>query len=416
MRVSEPLSDLIARQRPGWSLQGPFYTSAQIYEVERPGLLAEKWYVLAHCSEVNSPGKVIVRSLLGESLILVRGAEGVLRAFYNVCRHRGSRICEADEQVSSLTCPYHAWSYRLDGSVRSAPAMARNIDLTRLGLHPIAVREIGGVIFASLRGHPQQLDNVDEQAAPMLRYHGIHQARIAARRSYRTYANWKLVMENFFECYHCYPTHAEYCSAMPHVKLIAREPTPEVAAAWKKELTKWFRDEADPNSPAGGAELDFSGKATEVISRTMIGGGRKTQSADGLPVAPLMGRVSRFDGAVALFRMRPFCFLILLNDYAVMFHFSPRGPEDTDVTLSWLVDGTAAESEVDVERMVWMWDVTTLQDKVIVERNAEGVRSLSYTPGPYSETLEQGPAQFIKTYLQELTTTGTDVRSSPTPE
>jgi phenylpropionate dioxygenase-like ring-hydroxylating dioxygenase large terminal subunit len=396
--------EYIARQRPGWSLEGPFYTSSEIYEMERRGLLAEKWYVLGHCSEFQTAGSYIVRSVLGESLLVVRGVDGAVRGFYNVCRHRGSRICEQDGQAKSFVCPYHAWSYRLDGSLRSAPAMSENIELKQLGLHPISVREIGGLVLGSLAADPSSLDGVAQQAEPMLRYHGIRGARIAARRNYRTFANWKLVMENFFECYHCYPTHAEYCSAMPHVKVVAREPTPEVAAAWQEEVARWFREEADPASPVDRAELNFSGKAMEVVSRTVIGSGRKTQSADGAPVAPLMGQQSRFDGGVALFRLRPFCFLTMLNDYALMFQFLPRGPEETDVVLNWLVDGSATESQVDVERMVWMWDVTTLQDKIIVERNAEGVRSLSYVPGPYSATLEQGPAHFVSGYLKELAT------------
>jgi phenylpropionate dioxygenase-like ring-hydroxylating dioxygenase large terminal subunit len=397
------LREAIARQRPGWSLEQPFYTSAEIYEFERRGWLAEQWYVLGHCSEIPEPGSFMVRSLLGESLIIVRDTEGVVRGFYNVCRHRGSRICDHDGRGISLVCPYHAWSYRLDGSVRSAPAISEDIDLGQLGLHAVPVREIGGVIVGSLKGDPHTLDAVAREAEPLLRYHGIPQARIAARRSYPTYGNWKLVMENFAECYHCLPSHPEYCSVMKHVDVVARQATPEAAAAWQKDVDRWFREEADPDSPAQLRQPDYTlARPMYGISRAPIGGGRKTQSQDGEPVAPLMGQQRRYDGGTGGFSLRPFVSVIMPNDYAMVFQFLPSGPEKTDVIISWLVNGSARESEVDVERMVWMWDVTTAQDKLIIERNAEGVRSLAYVPGPYSAALEPGPIALVSRYLHEL--------------
>jgi phenylpropionate dioxygenase-like ring-hydroxylating dioxygenase large terminal subunit len=401
MQATE-LREVIARQRPGWSLEQPFYTSAAIYEFEQRGWLAEQWYVLGHCSEVPKVGSFIVRNLLGESLIIVRDTTGVLRGFYNVCRHRGSRICDRDGQATHFVCPYHAWSYRLDGSVRLAPAMSEDIDLGRLGLHAVPVREIGGVIVGSLKGDPQTLDTVQRETEPMLRYHGIPQARIAARRSYPTGGNWKLVMENFAECYHCFPAHPEYCSVMQHVGVVAREATPEAAAAWQQEEERWVREEADPNSPVKNLWRPDLESPRYGVSRSLIGGGRKTQSQNGQPVAPLMGQQRRFDGGVGGFNIRPFCIVGMANDHAAMFQFLPTGPEKTDVIITWLVDGSAKESEVDVERMIWMWDETTVQDKTIIERNAEGVRSLSYVPGPYSAKLEPGADGLVRHYLHEL--------------
>ena len=172
------LREVIARQRPGWSLEQPFYTSPEIYDFERRGWLAEQWYILGHCSEVPDPGSFMVRNLLGESLIIVRGTDGVLRGFYNVCRHRGSRICDHDGRATTLVCPYHAWSYRLDGSVRSAPAISEDIDLGQLGLRAVPVREIGGVVIGSLHADPHTLDAVEQTAEPLLRYHEIGRAHV----------------------------------------------------------------------------------------------------------------------------------------------------------------------------------------------------------------------------------------------
>lgn len=395
------LTKLIERQRPGWSLEQPFYTSEAIYEIERCRWLAEQWYVLGHCSELREPGSYLVRELLGESLIIVRDREGVLRGFYNVCRHRGSRICKEDGRGSSLVCPYHAWSYRLDGSLRSAPALPPGVDTGALGLRAVSVREIGGIILGSLHGDPRRPDDIKAQVEPLLHYHGVPQARIAARRSYPTHANWKLVIENFVECYHCLSAHPEYSSVMKHVDSVGRQ-APKAVQAWKEKVATWLREEADPDSPLRVAPIALTPEGLEFLTfREPIGGGRKTQSRDGEPVAPLMGQIRSFDGGYSGFSLRPFVSFVALNDHAVMFQFLPTGPQKTEVTLTWLVDGKTAEADVDVDRMIWLWDVTTAQDKRIIEGNAAGVRSRAYAPGPYS-TLELWSSGFVARYLREL--------------
>jgi len=113
-----------------------------------------------------------------------------------------------------------------------------------------------------------------------------------------------------------------------------------------------------------------------------------------------MGKMRQFDGGVSHFIFRPFVTLMALNDHAVMFQFLPTGAQSTDVVITWLVNASAREAEVDVERMVWLWDVTTVQDKRLIERNAAGVHSRTYSPGPYSK-LEGPTARFIERYLRE---------------
>jgi Rieske 2Fe-2S family protein len=397
------MPERIARQRTGWSLERAFYTSPEIFEFERRTWLAEQWYVLAHCSEVPEHGDYIVRDLLGESLIIARGDDGVLRAFYNVCRHRGSRICDSDGRAASgFTCPYHAWTYRLDGSLRKAAALPEGLDTSSLGLHPVPVQEIAGLILGSLRGDPTHLDIVREDATAILRYYGIPEARIAARRSYLTHGNWKLVIENFIECYHCLPCHPEFCSVMQFTDVVARKPTLEITQEWQRTVESWFREHADPECPVKQVQANpLEQIASFGVMRGPIGGSHKTESQDGQPVAPLMGNQRRFDGGMCGFRLEPFIYLTVLNDHALMFQFLPVDTESTDVIVSWLVNGSAREQDVDVDRMVWLWDVTTKQDKAIIERNAAGVRSLSYSPGPYS-TLERWPKRFVERYLREL--------------
>ena len=312
---------------------------------------------------MTQAGSYIVRELLGESLIIARDATHTLRGFFNVCRHRGSRVCDRDGHGSRLVCPYHAWSYRLDGTFGGALGLPDTVDRTTLGLKPVQLAEV------------------------------------AAQRNYPTAGNWKLVLENFIECYHCIPAHAEYCRVMKHVDVVAREDA-AATAAWQGQIELWSREKAARESPLA-VNPSVLQSAVCRAARAPIGGDRQTQSENGLPVAPLMGQLAQFDGGVSAFRCEPFIFLAALNDHAVLFHSSPIDAEHTDVGITWLVDGNADDSQVDIDRMTWLWDVTTRQDKVLIERNGAGVRSRAYGPGPYSR-LESLPARFIARYLGEL--------------
>lgn len=400
MHVSE-LDRLIARQRPGWSLEQPFYVSDGLYEVERHGWLAAQWYVIAHGSELPAAGAFIVRELLGESLLIARDDVGSLRGFYNVCRHRGSRLCDQDGRAPrGFTCPYHAWSYRLDGTLRKVAAMPEGVDLAELGLRPVPVREIGGVVLVSLSGDVAIVDNLRAEWEPGLAYHGLTRARIAARRHYPTAANWKLVLENFRECYHCYHAHPEYCGVMQWVDTTART-APDAAERWSGTVAAWAAHDANPESPLPTlASLgDLATGAMRHAFRTPIGHGHQTQSEHGAPVAPLMGAQPRFDGGVSHFLLRPFVTVMASNDHAVLFQFLPLAAQHTDVVVTWLVDAEARDADVDVARLIWLWDTTTIQDTRLIERNAAGVRSRAYVPGPYS-TLEHPTAQLVDDYLR----------------
>jgi Rieske 2Fe-2S family protein len=188
---------------------------------------------------------------------------------------------------------------------------------------------------------------------------------------------------------------------MQHVDALGKS-SPQAAERWRRTTEEWFATDADPASPLGRNQLAPTEElASCSATRAPIGLGRQTQSQDGLPVAPLMGQQSRYDGGVSSFLFGPFVYIAAPNDYIRMIQFLPTAAESTDVVITWLVDGAASDSEVDVDRLIWLWDVTTVQDKALIERNAAGIRSLAYTPGPYS-TLEGWTSRFVAQYLQGM--------------
>lgn len=346
-----------------------------------------EWFLAAFSCELAERNSHIVKDLLNESIIIVRDGGGDVQAFYNVCRHRGSRICKTAGKGSRLTCPYHAWSYRLDGKLLAAAAMPAGTDTDALALRPVRAREVAGLILVSMAADPATLDDWAAKVSPVMEFHGMPDARIAAQKTYRVAANWKLVIENGLECYHCFPSHPEYCSMMDHAKALARIDA-KAADRWNAQRNQWRSEAVDPASP--GADYYIP-----------IGEGFQTQSRDGLPVAPLMGRQSRFNGGMSGIGRPPFFSGTITNDHVVAFQILPVAAEQTLVTVTWLVEGSATPEQVDTDRMTWLWATTTDQDKTIIEDNAAGIRSATYTPGPYS-LLEEGTAKFTSFYLTQI--------------
>ena len=394
------LSALLAGQRRGWSLEQAFYTDPAIFGLERQLWFPRQWTVMAHVSELSRKGDYVVRDLFGNDVILVNSGDGGFAAFHNVCTHRGSRICRGDGHAPMLVCPYHAWSFRLTGELQSGRELPEGIDPATMGLHPVAVRESGGLIFCGLDSMQlPELDPALDAYAPSLRLHGLDRAKIAVRRSYATEANWKLVLENFFECYHCRPSHPEYFRLNGHVSTTAVRDN-AAAAAWQAEVDTWL---AAPDRPCSTPVREVGGvsRVKYSVYRQPIGRGRQTHSRDGAPVAPLMGEFSAYDGGETGIHFGRFCFGGGYNDHFVLFQFVPRAVENTDVIATWFVDADTDLDTLDIDALTFLWDVTTIQDKRIIEDNAAGVRSRAYRPGPYT-ALEQQSADFAWTYVEAM--------------
>ena len=400
------IDELIAAQRPDWSLDQPFYQDPAIFERDRERLFCNQWIMAGHASQIPSRGDFFLFEMAGESIIVMRGREDAVHAFYNVCRHRGSRILSHDcGNVQSLTCPYHGWNYALDGALRKAPRMPADFDPMQFALKACPSREIEGLIFICLtNGEAPDLDEVAGRVAPFLRLHGTADAVTAHREIFSVQANWKLVLENFLECYHCKPAHKQYC----RVEIKAErggDGTPAAMAAWDARNTEW-RDLAgqlgtlleDSATPLPRRQ-HLARAQCATAYRAPLRVAYLTGSQDGKPVAPLMGAFTEYDGGETSLGVGPFTFMLAYNDYTTFFQFVPVDASHCDMIVSWLVHPLANEvPEVDLERVTWLWSVTSQQDKTIIEANAKGIRSRAYEPGPVS-LLEDDVAEFRQWYL-----------------
>ncbi len=387
--MSSPIASLIAAHRPGHALAGGFYLREDVFERDIEMLLAH-WTCVGHASEAVASGDWLTAELGPESALVVRGPDGVLRAFYNVCRHRGSRICAGRGGAAAmLTCPYHAWTYHLDGRLRSARETPVGFDPADHGLIALALTEIGGLIFVSFAGEPPSLARAAPALAAMTDFYGWSGAKVAARRSYPVAANWKLVLENYHECYHCGPAHPEFSA----LHVLARPDGRRVRAA----------------SEGGPGVADFEdwgetadrGESVRVM-RSALTAGALTGGADGALIAPPMNPAAS-DPAFCVFAELGFLSAFLAYaDHGVLYRFIPRGVMDTEMEVIWLVAGQAREGrDYDVVALTWLWDVTSIADKRIIENNQAGVGSRAYRPGPFS-LMEPGTSAYVARYLAEL--------------
>ena len=403
---ADTMQRLAANTRMGYSFDREFYCDDAVFEADIDQVVGPKWTMAGHVDQVRDKGDYFVFKIGDEQIIIIRESETSIRAFYNVCRHRGSLVCSATSgNAKKLVCPYHAWTYGLDGALISARLMPDDFDKADNGLIPCHVREYFGFIFISLSVEaPVDFDATFSDMAAILDYHGFANAKVAHKASYPTAANWKLVVENFLECYHCQPAHPEFCSMHPPEAIIAVGAGPssgpsDAVEKYAPVLEAWEKKVAALGRPVGNIDDSPDSTHLRLVMQRTIREGYKSETIDGTPASTLMGKRTEWDGGRMHLAFSPISHVVACNDFAIMFQFTPRSTMMTDVDITWIVDAKAENP--DVEKMVWAWDVTTIQDRQITEDNQAGIMSKRYTPGRYSEQ-ERGVMNFQKWYLNQF--------------
>ena len=397
---------LSAQTRGGFSLPREFYVSDAVFAADMEQVVGRKWIMAAHVDSLRRRGDYVLFKIGDEQIVIIRENETRIRAFYNVCRHRGSTLCsQSSGNAKKLVCPYHAWTYALDGSLVAARLMPDDFDKTVNGLHPCHVREYFGFVFINLTDdEPEEFDVVFGDMANILDFHGFADAKIAHAARYPTAANWKLVVENFLECYHCQPAHPEFCSMHPPEALLAVGAGPSsgpsaAVEAYAPVLAAWEARAARLGRPMGNIDEGPDSSHLRLVMQRTIRDGYTSETEDGAPASTLMGKRVDWDYGRMHLSFGPTSHVVAGNDFAILLHFVPRGPTQTDVDLVWLVDGKA--EGYDVEKIVWAWDRTTLQDRKITEDNQAGILSKRYQPGRYSDQ-ERGVTTFQTWYLNQF--------------
>jgi Rieske 2Fe-2S family protein len=378
------------RPLPRASYVDPDEFSADLETVFYPG-----WLFAGHSCEVGEPGQYLTFSLGTESVIVARDDAGVLHAHHNVCRHRGSRILTADRGTArALVCPYHQWVYDLDGQLRSARLMGDCFSVDRYRLIPAAVREVAGLVFVCFAPNPPPFESAAGALEPQLRPHGLDRAKVIARHSYTVRANWKTLIENNRECYHCRGNHPEFLQSNfdlgSHGEVRANAGYEQTLAA---AYERWETLGLAPQ------EVSFPDGAWFRVSRLPLKKGFATESADGRAVAPTMGTLPDADtGSLRIIGL-PNLWAHANRDYAMTTRVTPQSAGVTVVDVTFLVDRDAVEGvDYDPERVTAVWRATSEQDWELCENNYAGIQSRAYFPGPLSTVTENSVEAFLAWY------------------
>ena len=389
---------LIANQKPGYSLDQRFYTDPDVYELELERIVYRNWIFAGHVSQLPEPGDFRVLNVAGESAIIVRGKDGTINGFANVCRHRGSLVClEEHGHTDKFACPYHGWMYDIDGKLIAARDMPENFDMSAHSLKTVSVGIVHGLIFVCFTDDPLSLDACREELAEPMAMFDFENLKVAATKSYDIPANWKLSIENYQECYHCATAHPEY--ARMHTLMLDDSKRDRVQVRMLESMASCGLKEIYVNRVDTAA---LPGEMGYGYSRTALFDKYKTGSKDGEPVAPLLGKLTDFDKGASDFNFGGFSFMLAYSDHVVAYVFTPIDHNNSRCEIYWMVRGDAEEGkDYDVDKLTWLWDITTISDKEIIVNNSKGVHSKYYQPGPFSG-MEKEERIYIDWILQEL--------------
>ena len=397
--LRETAAAMLIKRKPNYSLEQPFYNDERIYRLDIQEIFEKEWIFAGMTCEIPAKGNFITLNIGDNPIVIIRGAEGAVHAFFNVCRHRGSRLCVTEKgKVAKLVCPYHKWTYELDGRLLFAGSdMGEQFDLNAHNLKPVNVKVAGGYIFVCLVEQPPEFEAFTEELQHYLEPYDTENLKVAVQSDIVEDANWKLVIENNRECYHCNGSHPELLNSLQQFD-DTDDPlaTPEYKTLVARKQTDW-------DAMGVPYALKYFGKRNRM-TRTPLLDGVLSMTMDGKPACnKLMGRITSPDmGSLRILHL-PNSWNHWLGDHSIVFRVLPLGPQKTLVTTKWLVHKDAVEGvDYDPENMRKVWDATNDQDRVLAEENQRGINSIAYEPGPYSETFEFGVIDFINWYSDRI--------------
>ncbi len=356
------------RARPGdehlsaRTLPGAVYYDEGVFHREIEKLFFRHWLNVGHVSQVPNAGDFFTRDIGTESVLFIRGNDGVIRGFYNVCRHRGTRIVtdEKGEKLRSIVCPYHAWTYSTEGKLVGAPHTdaLEDFDKDGFGLYRVKTETWGGFIWANLDPKARPLRKAIGQLLQLTERWDVTGLRLGAKHVYEVDANWKILAENYSECYHCAPIHPGLNRVTPYLG---------------GDNDSWMARGSERGNVNGGYQI-FAGDYSSMTT-------------SGYTKRPLLKGMDEDDRKrIYYWVVFPNMFFSLHPDYLMIHRDWPQTPTHSRVECEWYFDPeTMARPDFDPSDAVDMWDEINRQDWAVCERTQMGVRSRAWAGGRFSD-------------------------------
>jgi Rieske 2Fe-2S family protein len=348
------------------------FLSEGIFAEEFETIFSRSWICAARSDELSTPGQFRLRQLGSESLILVRDQDNQIRGHFNLCRHRGTRLCnsETGHLHRTIQCPYHAWTYALDGSLVGVPDEREfeNFDRNQYPLHSFACDEWNGFVWINIAPMPIPFKQAFHPIFHKFDPWQLNSLQSARQIDYQVKANWKLIVQNYSECYHCSPVHPSLVKLSP--------------------------------ASSGGNDLIEGPFLGGYMSLNNPGG---SMSNSGQSCGVTVGPLHRDDlTRVYYYVLFPNTFFSLHHDYAMVHTLWPISPAETRVECTWLFHPeTLSTSAFDPSDAVDFWDRTNKEDWHVSEQTQLGLTSSRYRPGPYGGR-ESMSAAFDRYYLSVM--------------
>jgi Rieske 2Fe-2S family protein len=344
----------IDRTYPG--LPGRDYHDDEVWRRERETVFRDSWFCIGRAEELPAPGDFVARDVAGTGVLAVRGKDDRIRAFYNVCRHRGAVLCDEGpgSTKGAFSCPYHNWVYDLEGNLIGTPNVqpGDDFDRSRYPLRSVACDTWEGFVFVHLGKEPRPLREqlADEPDGPLdYERYLVGELRVAHRIVYEVAANWKIIHDNYNECLHCPSVHPELSALVPMYRkgMVFEPDRPDLGATLDTGLTTF--------TMSGNSTLPFLPGLTDLDRRTYWG-----------------------------YSVFPNVAMNLLSTGAMVYTLYPRGPEHTQIVSEYLYrPETIAEPGFDCSDMVEFLDLVSRQDWAVCERAQRGVSSPGFVQGVY---------------------------------
>lgn len=405
MTPQEKTHALIKQRQPRHALSRELYHDQDVYQQDLEQIWYKNWIFIGHTFELEEEGDYITAQIGDYPIMVIRDEDEdenpVYRAFHNACRHRGARMCKEEKgSVARITCPYHQWTYDLEGNMVYAPHMQdnTNFDKSKLSLLPVHCEVVNTYIYVCVADTPPNFEPFRQDLAPFLNSHKLEDCKVAYESTIVEKGNWKLVFENNRECYHCDSNHPELCVSFvenPSVAGIGGD-DPELQAHWDK-------------CEAAGmpSRLVMAEDGRYRMTRIPLFGDSISYTLDGQfavtnPDLRLDDSGENDIGALLYFNY-PNTWNHFLGDHALSFRVLPLDNGSTAVTTKWLVHKDAVEGkDYDFQRLTEVWIATNNQDRELVEETFVGVSSPNYIPGPFSDITENGVCQFVDWYCATM--------------
>ncbi|WP_321345133.1 aromatic ring-hydroxylating dioxygenase subunit alpha [Breoghania sp.] len=406
MTDAHAIMDMLRRRTPGYSLDAPLYTSAAAHDLDMDLIFHRHWIFVGVTPDVPEPGDVMTVEVGQSSVLIICGEDQEIRAFHNVCRHRGARLLSGPKgTVGNIVCSYHGWTYGETGELLFAEHMGPDFDRSCHGLKPVHLRTLAGLIFICLADDaPDDFDRMAQDIAPYIAPHDLTNAKVAHSWDLIEDGNWKLTMENNRECYHCAGNHPELTVPLQEYGFGF---SPDELDDYRKADVAKYQDELDV-AYARWAAMGLPSEELENLAaptgyrtqRLVLMGAGESHTLDTRRACnKLLGSFTDARlGGLSLWT-HPNSWHHFMADHAVTFMCMPLGPDRTLVRTKWLVHKDAVEGvDYDLENLTRVWTMTNRQDADLVALAHSGIAQPAYEAGPYSQFTESFVESFCQWY------------------